>query len=75
MIENPEESHVITSPDGQIYVQVDIKQGSDITSYTEDVSDSCLEINGLGSDTVEIERIGEGPDCKDIGGIGLYYED
>jgi hypothetical protein len=75
VIPNPTDENVITSPGGQTYAEVQIKSGPDIFTFTEDVNDGCFEIIGIGSSTVQVSRIGDGKDCKEIGGIGLKYAD
>jgi hypothetical protein len=62
-----------TSRAGQIYVEVLIKGGPTTFSFTEDTDNGCYQISGLGTSTVTVNRVGEGRDCKEIGGLGLVY--
>jgi hypothetical protein len=75
VISNPTDENEISSPAGQNYSEVQIKSGPDIFTFTEDVNDGCFEIIGFGTDTLQVNRIGEGKDCKEIGGIGLKYSE
>lgn len=73
VINNPTDENLFSSPTGQDYIEVQIKTGPNILSFTEDFNDGCYEIHGLGTATIVINRVGEGRDCKEIGGIGLFY--
>jgi hypothetical protein len=73
VFEEPPDENEFSSPAGQIYVEVLVKRGPDTSSFTEDLNDGCVEIVGLGTSTVVINRVGEGRDCKEFGGIGLIY--
>lgn len=71
--EEPGDSNDFTSPAGQIYVEVLIKSGPDVVSFTEDLTNACYEIIGLGTSSLVVNRIGDGRDCKEIGILGLIY--
>lgn len=75
VIPNPTDENVINSPAGQTYSEVQIKSGPDIFTFTEDGNDGCFEVIGIGTSSVQVNRIGEGRDCKEIGSIGLQYTD
>ena len=74
VVANPSNTNIITSPSGEIYSQVQIKAGPDIFVITQDINNGCFEVSGIGTSTVMVNRIGDGPDCKHIGGIGLFYD-
>jgi hypothetical protein len=68
-IENPGDSEVINAPDGSVILQVAIKAGRDCFLFPPLESNSCYSIDGLGTGTVTITRIGSGSACKEISHI------
>lgn len=73
VINGVEDSGTYSSPNGEIITKVDVRLGSEIHTFTQDTADSCLEISGIGTDTVEVNKIGNGKDCRGLNRIGLYF--
>jgi hypothetical protein len=68
-IENPGDSEVITAPEGSVITQVAIKAGRDCIFFPPATSNDCYSVEGVGTRTVTITRIGSGSDCKEISHI------
>ena len=68
-IENPGDEEVFTAPEGQVVDAVFIKAGRDCIEFTEDFTDDCYSVTGIGTQVVTVERIGSGRDCKEISHI------
>jgi hypothetical protein len=68
-IDNPGDSEVITAPEGSVILQVGIKAGRDCFLFPPLTSNDCYSVEGLGTSTVTITRIGSGPNCKEISHI------
>jgi len=70
-IDDPGDSLVINAPAGEVITQVAIKAGSSQSGggcflFPPLTSSSCYTVDGLGTSTVTINRIGDGPTCKGI---------
>jgi hypothetical protein len=70
---------VLTAPDGRVITRVAIKAGTECyftaEGATGDVTidvfgEACYRVDGLGTASVTITRIGDGPACKDISNVG-----
>ena len=59
---------------GQVITKVCVKAGRPHHQYTSNVNDGCYEISGMGTDTVTVTRVNEGPECKGISHIDVYWE-
>jgi hypothetical protein len=68
-IENPGDSEVITAPAGSVILQVAIKAGPGCILFPPATSNDCYSVEGLGTGTVTITRIGSGSACKEISHI------
>ena len=58
------------------FVKITIKAGSEEGScitFTEDGNDGCYMVTGIHTKTVVIEKVGAGPDCKDISHVLAYW--
>jgi hypothetical protein len=70
---------VLTAPDGRVITRVAIKAGTECyftaEGATGDVTidvfgEACYRVEGLGTASVTVTRIGGGPACKDISNVG-----
>ncbi len=48
--------------------------GNQCTEFTEDGENGCYEVEGLGTTSVTVTKIGDGPDCKDISHASFYAD-
>ena len=58
------------------FVKVTIKAGSgegSCVTFTEDDNDGCYMVTGIGTKTFVAEKIGAGPDCKDMSHVLAYW--
>ena len=66
-IQGTDDEVTFTAPDGQVVSGVCIKSGQLHTAPLTDAdSNDCYTISGVGTDTVTVTRIGDGPDCQAI---------
>jgi hypothetical protein len=63
-----------TSP-GKVISEVGIKSGTGCFYFTEDGSDGCYQVFGIGTQTVNVQRIGSGSSCQAISHIIIYTTD
>jgi hypothetical protein len=76
--ENPTNPYTYTAPIiiSHLYIKSGSpQQGEACYLFTEDGSDGCYEVSGLGTNIVTVERIGSGQDCKQISHIEFYADD
>jgi hypothetical protein len=71
--ENPPNPYTYTAP--VIISHLYIKSGQGCYLFNENGSDGCYEVSGLGTNSVTVERIGSGQDCKQISHIEFYADD
>lgn len=63
----------------QIIDYVIIKAGSQVQGdacykFTSNGNDGCYSVSGLGTNTVTVTKIGDGPNCKDISHVEFYVK-
>jgi hypothetical protein len=68
-IENPGDTETLTAPAGQVITAVSIKAGTECIVFDADTNDGCYSVEGIGTGTVIVTRVGSGPDCKEISHI------
>lgn len=59
----------ITLPNGSAISKVWIKASTSCFSFTADGNDGCYSVSGIGTQTVNVEKIGVGTSCPDISHI------
>jgi hypothetical protein len=69
-VENPSVPYIYNS--SHIITSLFIKAGNSCYQFTQDGSELCYSVSGLGTNTVIVDRIGSGPDCKEISHIEFY---
>lgn len=65
-----------TAPEDCVVCRVEIKTGLTGTiPFTENGSDGCYAVAGIGSATASAEQVGEpGPGCQDISNVSWYID-
>jgi hypothetical protein len=64
--DDPGDTVILTAPAGQVITTVAIKAGVPCVVFTMDGSDGCYSVEGIGTPSVTVTRIGSGPTCKEI---------
>jgi hypothetical protein len=64
--DDPGDTVILTAPAGQVITTVAIKAGTPCVVFTADGSNGCYTVEGIGTPSVTVTRIGSGPDCKEI---------
>jgi hypothetical protein len=65
--DDPGDVVILTAPDGQVITTVSIKAGTPCFTFTADGSvPGCYTVEGIGTSSVTVTRIGSGPSCKEI---------
>lgn len=59
---------------GSVYVKAGSQNQEDGSCYlfTEDGSNGCYAVSGLGTTSVTVTHVGSGPDCKEISHVEFY---
>lgn len=68
------ESYQYTDPEGKSIDFVYVKAGTECNAFSADTNNGCYIVSGLGTPTVSVERIGDGPDCKEISHVTYYHK-
>jgi hypothetical protein len=65
--DDPGDVVILTAPAGQVITTVSIKAGTPCFTFTADGSvPGCYTVEGIGTSSVTVTRIGSGPSCKEI---------
>jgi hypothetical protein len=65
--DDPGDVVILTAPDGQVITTVSIKAGTPCFTFTADGSvPGCYTVEGIGTSSVTVTRIGSGPSCREI---------
>jgi hypothetical protein len=67
--DDPGDIVILTAPAGQVITTVAIKAGTPCVVFTADGSNGCYTVEGIGTPSVTVTRIGSGPTCKEISHI------
>jgi len=71
-IENPGDTVSWTSPEGTTISKVRIKSGVNmgedkiVEATADGIHEDCYDVSGIGTSTVTVTRIGDGPECQAI---------
>jgi hypothetical protein len=61
-----------TAPAGQVVTGVCVKAGTGLSTFILDGAGICYSVSGIGTGSVTVTRIGEGPVCKGISHVDFY---
>jgi hypothetical protein len=64
----------VSSPSGTIVTEIWIKAGNPCYHFTADANTGCYDIVGIGTNTVTVTKVDNGPDCKDVSHIEFNWE-